>query len=201
MSGLLPGDREGTTDEGSGDVRVLQIDDADYLIESLSSETARAILSALHEEPATASELAELVDTSLQNVRHHLDTLIEADLVRIVDTQYSVKGREMDVYGPVEDALVVCVGGQSDQSSLVDQLSELVGAATLLAVASVFVQYAFETATSDVGGPETSPRVADSISSVEPVFGLLPPGVAFFAGGALVLLALFAWSKRRALTG
>ncbi|WP_430505791.1 ArsR/SmtB family transcription factor [Haloparvum sp. PAK95] len=201
MSGLLPSDREGVTDEAAGDVRVLEIDDADHLIESLSSETARAVLSALHQDTATASELAETVDTSLQNVRHHLDTLIDADLVQVVDTQYSVKGREMDVYGPVEDALVVCVGGDSDHGSLVDQLTELVGAAALLAVASLFVQYAFETATSGVGGPETSPRVADSVSATEPLLGFLPPGLAFFAGGLLVLLALLAWRNRDVVTG
>lgn len=201
MSGLLPSDREEVTEESAGDVRVLEIDDADHLIESLSSETARAVLSALHQDTATASELADTVDTSLQNVRHHLDTLIEADLVRVVDTQYSVKGREMDVYGPVEDALVVCVGGDSETDSLVDQLSELVGATALLAVASIVVQYGFETAVTGVSGPESSPRVADSISTAEPLFGVLPPGVAFFAGGLLVLFALFAWSNRDAVPG
>jgi len=188
------------TEESAGEVTVLEIDDADHLIESLSSETARAVLSTLHEDSATASELAEAVDTSVQNVRHHLDTLTEADLVRVVETRYSSKGREMDVYGPVEDALVVCVGGESE-GSLVDQLSELLGAAALLTVASIAVQYAFETATAGVGGPETGPRVGDSVAASEPLLGLLPPGLAFFAGGVLMLAALVAWRNRRGLSG
>lgn len=201
MSGLLPTDGEPAREERGEGVRVLRLDDADAdrLLGSLSSETARAVLTAVHEEPATASELADEVDTSLQNVRHHLDNLIEADLIEVVDTRYSVKGREMNVYGPAEGALVVCVG--EENGSLLDSLREFVGAAALLAVASVFVQYAFATATTDLGGPETAPRVADSAAATEPLFGLLPPGLAFFAGGLLVLVALLAWTNRDAVLG
>lgn len=203
MSGLLPTDGEVSVDERSGDVRVLSLedDDADRLIGSLSSETARALLSELHEQPATASELAEAVDTSLQNVRHHLDNLDDADLIRVVDTRYSVKGREMNVYGPVEDALVVCVGTDGNGSSLLDSPKELIGAVALLTAGSVLVQYAFTTATTDLAGPDTAPRVGDSVTGAEPVLGLLPPGVAFFAGGLLVLAALFVWHHRARIGG
>jgi len=197
MSGLLPTEGESPA-SGEGGVRVLRLDepDADELIGSLSSETARAVLARLHEDPATASELAAAVDTSLQNVRHHLDNLADAELVTVVDTRYSVKGREMDVYAPVEDALVVCVG---EEDGFLDSLRELIGAAVLLVAGSALVQWAFATAVGEASGPETAPRVADSVTGAEPVFGLLPPGVAFFAGGLLVLLALAAWDRREAI--
>ncbi|WP_435182813.1 ArsR/SmtB family transcription factor [Halobellus sp. EA9] len=112
MSGLLPSETDGRAGEDDGDVRVLPLEDdeAARLINCLSSDTARATLSALQDRSATASELADSVGTSLQNVRHHLENLRDADLVRIVGTRYSVKGREMKVYAPARESFVVCVG-------------------------------------------------------------------------------------------
>ncbi|WP_049987681.1 ArsR/SmtB family transcription factor [Halobellus rufus] len=117
MSSLLPAEAEShVADETDGDVRVLSLDDPDAarLISCLSAGNSRSILSALQDDPATASELAEAVDTSLQNVRHHLGNLREAGLVRDIGTRYSVKGREMTVYAPAPESVVVCVGGGDD---------------------------------------------------------------------------------------
>ncbi|WP_101297675.1 ArsR/SmtB family transcription factor [Halegenticoccus soli] len=199
MSGLLPSDTDTTQSQG-GDLRVLWLDDeeSERLISSLSSDTARSILTALHDHPATASELAEEIDTSLQNVRHHLKNLQEAGLVRIADTRYSVKGREMNVYGPADDSLVVCVGREDDRSTFLDSLQRLIGAVALLGIASLVVQAAFGPAVADLGGPGTAPRVGDSFgSAADPVLGLLPPGAAFFAGGLLVLALVAAWDAFR----
>ena len=118
MSSLLPLDTDrGAVDEDDGTLRVLPLDDdeAAQLIDCLSVDTARSTLAALQGDPATASELAEAVGTSLQNVRHHLDNLRDAGLVRVVGTRYSVKGREMTVYSTTEDSLVVCVGEGSER--------------------------------------------------------------------------------------
>lgn len=122
MSTLLPSDADVSNAEG--DLRVLWLDDdeADRLIACLSSETARSTLAALQRNPATASELADAVDTSLQNVRHHIENLREANLVRVADTCYSVKGREMKVYAPTDGAFVVCVGGTDDRPAVLDEL-------------------------------------------------------------------------------
>ena len=119
MSSLLPSntDRSAAAAEEGGDFRVLPLDDdeAARLINCLTADTARSTLAALQQESATASELADAVGTSLQNVRHHLDSLRDAGLVRVVGTKYSVKGREMKVYGTTEDSLVVCVGEGSER--------------------------------------------------------------------------------------
>lgn len=198
MSGLLPSesDPDSAPRDEAGDLRVLWLDDddADTLIGSLSSETARSLLTAVHEEPRTASELADVVDTSLQNVRHHVGKLEDAGLVEVTETRYSVKGREMNVYGPVRDSLVVCVGREDDRGSFLESLKRLVGAGAALAVGALFVQWAFDTAVTDLGGPATAPRVPDSIAGGggDPLLGLLSPGVAFLAGGLLVIGVLLA---------
>ncbi|MEF8780088.1 MAG: winged helix-turn-helix domain-containing protein [Haloferacaceae archaeon] len=192
MSGLLPTDADPELGEEDRGLRVLDLGDADaeHLLGSLSSETARDLFSTLHEQPATASELAEEVDTSLQNVRHHLSNLSEADLVYVADTRYSSKGREMKVYAPTDDALVVCVG---DSSGLLDSLEQIVGAVAVLAVGSVLFQLWFASAAMDRTAPESLPRVGDSVTVAEPLIGVIPPGLAFFAGGLVVIgtLVLF----------
>lgn len=210
MSGLLPSESESeyesesATAEGEdGDLRVLWLDDeeADALIGSLSSETARSVLSTVHEGPRTASEIADAVDTSLQNARHHLTNLQDAGLVRVVDTRFSVKGREMNVYGPVDDSLVVCVGREEERPSFLDSLRRLIGTVGGLALVSLVVQWAFGAGVVDLGGPGTAPRVGDSLGEVAgPVLGLLPPGLAFFAGGLLVVAIVALWEHTRDLT-
>ena len=125
--------------------RVVGVDDedADALLSALSSGTARALLSALHEEPAPPSKLADRADTSLQNAQYHLEKLEDAGAVEVVDTAYSAKGREMDVYAPADEPLVIFAGGEEKQSTLRSALSRLLGAVGLLAVASLAVQQWF----------------------------------------------------------
>jgi DNA-binding transcriptional ArsR family regulator len=199
MSSLLPteSDPELDREEGDGEVRVLTIedDDAEELIRSLSSDTARALLSALHDSPATASELSETVDTSLQNVRHHLDSLRDAGLVEVADTRYSVKGREMKVYAPIRDSLVVCVGSEADRERFLDSIARPAGAVAALGVAALAVESLFGAAVAGVGGPGSVPRVGDAVGTgAGPLLGLLPPGGAFLAGGVVALALVAAWS-------
>lgn len=199
MSGLLPTDREPAR-RRNGDLRVLWLDDdeSEQLISSLSSETARSLLTSLHESPATASQLSEEVDTSLQNIRHHLTNLQEAGLVQVSETRYSVKGREMNVYAPTDDSLVVCVGREDDRSTFLDSLKRLVGTVTLLGALSLVVQLTFGTGVVDLGGPGSAPRIGDSIGeTADPLLGLIPPGVAFLAGGLLVLAMVAVWEYQR----
>lgn len=77
------------------------------VFESLSSETARSILETLEDGPATTSDLADAIDTSLQNIHYHLEKLIEADLVTEVGTWYSAKGKEMSVYAPTTERIEI----------------------------------------------------------------------------------------------
>jgi DNA-binding transcriptional ArsR family regulator len=137
MADLLPGQRD--SDDQPDPPRIVGIDgdDADEVLSALSAGTAREILSSLHEEPATASEIADRVDTTLQNTQYHLDSLTEAGLVVETDTVYSEKGREMSVYGPADRALVVVAGEEDDTGGLRGALRRLLG--TLLPVGGAAV--------------------------------------------------------------
>ena len=196
----------------------LDSDEADDLMAALSSETARQVLSELHEEPAPPGELADRVDTSLQNAQYHLEKLEDAGAIEVVGTAYSEKGREMSVYGPADSPLVIFAGEEERASGLKSAVSRLFGGVLALAVGAVAVQTAFgpDAAEStemadggnggdDVGTLETAEEGArdapaagdggfvseltDSFDAiVEGIFGAgLPPGLAFFLGGVVVL--------------
>lgn len=138
MSRLLPF-RSAITSRGDREPRLVAIDDdaADVVFEALASKTARTIFTTLHDKPATASDLAEIAETSIQNVRYHLDKLAAAGLVEVVDTWYSERGREMKVYAPADSSLVLVSGGGSPETTLRDLLTHLTGGIGVLALASV----------------------------------------------------------------
>jgi DNA-binding transcriptional ArsR family regulator len=141
---LLPSRPDAEPAEDAGP-RVVGVDDeaADDVLSALSSGTARRVLAELHDDPAPPSELADRVDTSLQNVQYHLEKLETCGAVEVVETAYSAKGREMDVYAPADRPLVVFAGDQKDESTLRTALARLLGAVGLLAVGSLIVQAAF----------------------------------------------------------
>ncbi|WP_436909129.1 ArsR/SmtB family transcription factor [Halosimplex marinum] len=109
MSHLLP--REPPVDGSAGpEVVAIGDEESGAVFSALSADRARSILSELYREPATQSELADRVDTSLQNVDYHLGNLVDAGLVAVVGQWYSEKGTEMDVYAPDGDPLVLIAG-------------------------------------------------------------------------------------------
>jgi DNA-binding transcriptional ArsR family regulator len=100
-------------DEASGDV-----------FSALTSETARSLLAELHRHPATQSELAERVGTSLQNANYHLKRLVDAGVVEVVDELYSEKGVEMSVYGPVGQPFVFIASDGDDADAVRQALDD-----------------------------------------------------------------------------
>ena len=87
------------------------LEDADGVVDALASDTARAIVEHLYTEPATASDLAAAVGTSVQNARYHLERLEAAGVVGVVGSRCSERSTEMDVYGLQSEPLVVVAGG------------------------------------------------------------------------------------------
>ena len=219
---LLP-TRTDVRSKQDGPPRVVEVDseDASEVLAALSSDTAREVLSTLHQEPATPSELADRVGTSLQNVRYHLGKLEDAGLITVLDTRYSSRGNEMSVYGPTDEPVLVFMGGEDRADVLRDTLKRMAGAFFLLAIASVLVQnlvellsltLGAEVAVDDAAGPTTI-EAADAAETTDPatpivdflssiVHAFVPPmepGALFFTGGAVVLIAVFGlwWYRYR----
>jgi DNA-binding transcriptional ArsR family regulator len=192
MADLLPS----TPDLGDArpdDPRVVGVDteDAESVISTLSSETARRILAELHADPAPASEIADRADTTLQNAQYHLGRLSEAGLVEVAGTAYSEKGREMDVYAPADRALVVVAGREEDAAGLESALRGLLGAIVPLAIVSVALEFLLDGpfVPASGGGAYAAQSADVTTGASSGLAGQLAtsPGVLAFVGGLLAL--------------
>ncbi|WP_136717452.1 ArsR/SmtB family transcription factor [Halorientalis salina] len=141
---LLPSEPDTSAVEET-EPRVIDVnsDDADDVLSALTSDTAREVLSALHEDPAPPAELADRVDTSLQNAQYHLNKLEDAGAIEVIDQIYSEKGREMNVYAPADQPLVIFAGDENQSSGLRAALSRFLGSLGIIALASVAIQEVF----------------------------------------------------------
>jgi DNA-binding transcriptional ArsR family regulator len=187
----------------------IDTEDADELLSALGSETARAVLATLHEDPATPSELADRMDMSLQRIHHHVTNLSDADLVDAVDEKRSDNGNAMTVYGPTDGPVVVFAGEQEESDDLRSVLSGLLTGFGILAVASLLVQEVLgegvdalvdhltgDGSGAEQGGGDLSAASTDAAGQAAATGP--PPGLVFFLGGAAVLLAAAAvWYWRR----
>lgn len=177
----------------SGSPRVVGVDstDAEEVLGALQSNTARTVLSALHDDPGTPSAVADRTGLSLQTVQYHLERLVDADLAEVAGTDTSPKGREMDVYAPAGRPVVVFAGRDGDE--IRSLLSRFLSGVGLLALVSLLVQELFG---DGVGAlleePVVRPEPTIAAEHTGTVVGL-QPGLAFFAGGLAVLLGIAAY--------
>ncbi|WP_121741597.1 winged helix-turn-helix domain-containing protein [Natronorubrum halophilum] len=140
MARLFPFRSEPAQNEGHPRVVDLEGEDADAVFGALSSTTARQIYARLEDEPGTPSDVADAIDSSIQNVRYHLENLEGAGLIEVVDTWYSSRGNEMSVYATTDGPLIV-TSDESTASRLREALSRFVGGIGALAGGSLLVQY------------------------------------------------------------
>ncbi|WP_254761948.1 ArsR/SmtB family transcription factor [Natrinema marinum] len=255
MARLFPFRSETAAEEGQPRVVDLEGEDADAVFAALSSTTARRIYAHLDDEPATPSDIADAIDSSIQNVRYHLEKLEDAGLVEVVDTWYSSRGNEMSVYATTDGPLIV-TSNESRATQLKEALSRFIGGVGALAGGSLLVQYGLtrwlaptpagtansgsrsesdgagngnagdgssdgggfgiestngsnETTTGSGGaeqtdsaldaGNETAQNATDGgLEAAEAVFATVPPGLLFFLGGLVVLLAVTVyWYRTR----
>ena len=200
MSSYIP-QLQSSEPDPSAEPRVLNLhgSEGDDVFETLSSKTRRDILKQLYEAPATPSELAGATETTIQNVHYHLEKLSAVDLVEQVGTQYSEKGNEMRVYAPANDPIVI-VESEETKSRVESRLERIVGVLSLLAIASLLVQwlasmfeppragYAFNaTEAADVSISTTAAeRGPDLVAQAQQA--ALEPGTLVFLGGLVALL-------------
>lgn len=200
MSKLLPRKSPVTARPDGPQLVDIDGDAADEVFDALGSRTAREVLTALYEDPRPASELADCVDTSLQNVRYHLEKLREAGLVTVADTWLSARGREMAVYAPASESVVVVAGTDEDRSFLRRALGRLLGALSLLGIASLafgeVVRWLTRPDSTTVEYMATSDGASGggtAVGAASAATSSVPPELLFFLGGLFVLAIVAAW--------
>jgi DNA-binding transcriptional ArsR family regulator len=194
---------------------VLDIDDdaADEFFEALTSKTAREVLSRVYQDPATPSDVADTVDTSVQNAKYHLEKFESIDLIKPVDIRYSSRGNEMTVYGPTKDSILISVGRGGIENRFGEKLKRLLGGALALIVA-IFViagllrqneQPPPDNPMSAPANPTPSstpsPTRSDTIQNTtqaviegsNQIANAPSPGVFIFIGGVIVIVMVLVW--------
>lgn len=166
------------------------------VFDALSSGTARQILAALYDQPRTASELAAVTDTSVQNVAYHLDKLQSGDVVEVADTWYSDQGTEMKVYAPTNAALVLFGGEAVDRSTLREAIKRFVAFVGVVTVTSAVVDRLVRQPAIGFASVKTNNTTVDPTTANPPgevLAAWVTPGVLFFAGALFAFLVVTIW--------
>jgi DNA-binding Lrp family transcriptional regulator len=99
------------------------------------------VFRAVNHEPLSAQDVAEELDMSIQNAMYHLENLEEAGLITVLDTHYSERGREIEIYGPLEQPLLLFLGPSQDWPGLTAAFKEFVGAVGPVAIPLTIGQF------------------------------------------------------------
>lgn len=135
MARLFPSQADGSVEQDR-DPSVLYVDSdrAEQMISTLSGETSLSVFRMLNDEALTASEVADRLDLSVQNASYHLENLQDADLVEVIDTCYSEKGREMEIYAVASEPKILVLGTDNDEGTLRRAFTSLAGAVGVPAI-------------------------------------------------------------------
>lgn len=180
---------------------------------AMASPMANEILNLLSGGPKTASDLTGLLNIPMGTLKYHIENLLEAGIVEIAETRYSVKGREVKVYALRDQLLIVAPRMTNIRSILLKYASlfvvVIVASMALLAILPLFepgltgVPGAAPAAFHENGGGAgdtgeagiLAERTAGGMDDSLPAAAA--PVLAFFMGGCMVLLILFLYEAYR----
>jgi len=97
---------------------------AKKIAKAMASTTATGILNLLKEGKRTSTQVADELHLPITTVQYHLENLLEAGLTEVVERRWSVKGREVKVYG-LRDQLLIVVPKRSDLKGLLLKYASL----------------------------------------------------------------------------
>ena len=82
------------------DVVILEPGDerAQKISKAMGSQTASDILQILAENKKSLTEITERLAIPLTTAKYHIENLLDAGLISVAETKYSVKGREIKIY-------------------------------------------------------------------------------------------------------
>ncbi len=184
---------------------------AQKIAKAMGSQTAGDILQLLAEGPKSLTDITERLNVPMNTAKYHVENLLEAGVVSVGKTTYSVKGREVKIYN-LTDQLLIVAPRRADVRSMLLKYASLFGivAAASVAISAILpgispwgTQEAMTMA-----APAAMPKVADTgangagrevgnVAFQASYAGVSPagfdPALAFFFGGALVIVVLLCY--------
>jgi DNA-binding transcriptional ArsR family regulator len=103
-----------------GDERTQKISKA------MASQTASDILQLLADNKKSLTEITDRLAIPLTTAKYHIENLLDAGLITVAETKYSVKGREIKIYA-VTNQLLIVAPRQSNVRSLLLKYATLFG--------------------------------------------------------------------------
>ena len=190
---------------------------AQKIAKAIASPTAGDILQLLAENPKSLTDITDRLALPMNTAKYHVDNLLDAGVISVADTKYSVKGREVKIYSLTNQLLIVAPR-RSDIRSLLLKYASLFG---IVAVASLAVSAILplvstwgmmNAATVEAPAPAVAGngagRETGMLALKTSYDGLAAspagpdPALAFFLGGLLVIAVLLCyeawlWKKNR----
>jgi DNA-binding transcriptional ArsR family regulator len=80
---------------------------AQKIAKAMASQTAGDILRFIGDGQKTSTEISEALSLPMNTAKYHIENLLEAGLISVAATKYSVKGREVKVYTLTNQLLIV----------------------------------------------------------------------------------------------
>jgi len=108
---------------------------AQKIAKAMGSQTANDILQILGEGPRSLTDITERLGIPMNTAKYHIENLLDAGLIAVEQTRYSIKGREVKIY-TLTNQLLVVAPRQSNVRSLLLKYASLFG---IVAVASVLI--------------------------------------------------------------
>ena len=98
---------------GGGGVVILEPGDerAQKIAKAMASRTAGDILQLLKSGNEATTQIAESLQIPITTVQYHLENLVDAGIITVVERRWSQKGREVKVYGLRDQMLIVVPRG------------------------------------------------------------------------------------------
>jgi DNA-binding transcriptional ArsR family regulator len=196
----------------TGNVVILEPGDerAQKIAKAMASQTANDILTLLATGTKSLTDITEQLNIPLTTAKYHAENLLDAGLIVVSDTRYSIKGREVKMYS-LTDQLLIVAPKQTNIRALLLKYSSLFGIviAGTLAIFALGPPLASQTMTGAApvaanrdwsgAGMYATKAMADTnvVQEVSPDLAL-----AFFCGGVLVIFILlcyeaYLWRKRQ----
>ncbi|HOU81136.1 MAG: helix-turn-helix transcriptional regulator [Methanoregulaceae archaeon] len=178
---------------------------------AIGSPMANEILQILAGGPKTASDLTDLLNIPMGTLKYHIDNLLEAGLIEIAETRYSVKGREVKVYA-LRDQLLIVAPKVASVRSILLKYASLFAIVVLASMAMFAILPLLDVGTTQMtepasfqidrsaGGGEGASILAEKATAPAAAPALpssVPMVLAFFLGGCLVLLVLILYEAYR----
>ncbi|UGV39796.1 protease inhibitor I42 family protein [Methanococcoides orientis] len=136
-------ENEDPNQESSDNVVVLPLnEDSKKITQTLSNEKSLKILDLLSEEPMSATDISKKLGLSITTIKYNIDSLLEADLIKVHRIKWSEKGREVKIYEPVQKLIVVAPGNMNvNRASIISMLQQYIGVIGAAFLGAAGLQY------------------------------------------------------------